>query len=236
MIDLKINEPVKVSIMGTIYDIYLKTDENIAKELNVEVGEKGGYCDPYEKIIAIAQYNTLKESKDHIEKAYELNLRHEIMHAFMFESGLWCDSCCFAGAWAMNEEMIDWFAIQSPKIFDVFWKLGIVTIHPYRLVKRDPKDDFEKICEEVKGIENISSTLPEGIIPNPIFYLKDESNKAECIKGFCDSILENQLNENKTASARIMAEANRIQTESVGKAYEAQRGIGCPVCGENYPH
>lgn len=64
------------------------------------------------------------------EKAQEAyrkkTLRHEIMHAFLNESGLSDDSNRFDGAWAKNEEMVDWFAIQSPKIFKVFVELGIL--------------------------------------------------------------------------------------------------------------
>lgn len=49
-----------------------------------------------------------------IEKDYwdiERNLLHELIHAFLRESGLDCNS-----DWARNEEIIDWFAIQIPKI------------------------------------------------------------------------------------------------------------------------
>lgn len=143
MIELELNKPVKVSIMGTIYDVVLLTDEDLAMDLNDAIGNNGGYCDPYEKIISIAQYNTSKVDFKHIEKVWEINLRYEIVHAFMFESGLWCDSFIYDGHWAMNEEMIDWFAIQSQKIFEVFWKFGLVHINTHRL--RDQKDDFEKV-------------------------------------------------------------------------------------------
>lgn len=44
-------------------------------------------------------------------------LRHDIIHAFMFESGLWCNSISTEN-WSMNEEMVDWFAIQLPKIHE----------------------------------------------------------------------------------------------------------------------
>ena len=64
------------------------------------------------------------------EKAQETyrkkTLRHEIMHAFLNESGLSDSSNRFDSAWAKNEEMVDWFAIQSPKIFKVFVELGIL--------------------------------------------------------------------------------------------------------------
>lgn len=53
-------------------------------------------------------------------------LRHEILHAFLFESGLDASSIATYGAWAINEEMVDWFAIQSPKIFAAYQNLGIL--------------------------------------------------------------------------------------------------------------
>jgi len=42
------------------------------------------------------------------------NIRHELIHAFLSESGLWanCD-------WA-KEEMVDWLAIQFPKLLKAF--------------------------------------------------------------------------------------------------------------------
>lgn len=43
-------------------------------------------------------------------------LRHEIAHAFFYESGLW-DSSNGTTAWATNEEMIDWIAIQGLKLY-----------------------------------------------------------------------------------------------------------------------
>ena len=64
------------------------------------------------------------------EKAQEIyrkkTLRHEIMHAFLNESGLSDSSNRFDGAWAKNEEMVDWLAIQAPKIFSTFNKMNIL--------------------------------------------------------------------------------------------------------------
>ena len=44
-------------------------------------------------------------------------LRHEIIHAFLYESGLHDNSIKISDGWATNEEMVDWLAIQSPKIY-----------------------------------------------------------------------------------------------------------------------
>ena len=43
------------------------------------------------------------------------NKRHEIIHAFLFESGLAENS-----SWAQNEEMVDFFAIQFSKLVEAF--------------------------------------------------------------------------------------------------------------------
>lgn len=47
----------------------------------------------------------------------ERALRHEIIHAFLMESGL-DNSSLNAYSWAVNEEMVDWFALQWDKIND----------------------------------------------------------------------------------------------------------------------
>ena len=44
--------------------------------------------------------------------------RHELFHAFFRESGL--DDYC------QNEQLVDWLAIQSPKIFKVFTELELL--------------------------------------------------------------------------------------------------------------
>lgn len=46
-------------------------------------------------------------------------LCHELIHAFMYESGLDVNSNNIE-QWAMNEEMIDWMAIQMPKIMEAY--------------------------------------------------------------------------------------------------------------------
>ena len=49
-------------------------------------------------------------------------IRHEIIHAYLYESGLG-ESSNSADSWAVNEEMVDWFARMSPKIFQTFKEL-----------------------------------------------------------------------------------------------------------------
>lgn len=64
-------------------------------------------------------------AKRNMRKHKNQVIRHEIIHAFLCESGLdantmGCDN------WAINEEMVDWFAIQSPKIFKAFKDMDLI--------------------------------------------------------------------------------------------------------------
>jgi predicted SprT family Zn-dependent metalloprotease len=51
-------------------------------------------------------------------------MRHEIVHAFLYESGLGYSTHIPNCAWAVNEEMVDWIAIQTPKMAKVFKQAG----------------------------------------------------------------------------------------------------------------
>ena len=116
----------KVNILGTEWNIIFQTIEQ-----DKAFADCDGYCDPTVKKIHVRLY-TDEEVKDN-KFAYESReehrkkvIRHEILHAFMFESGLWRNSFSVDLSWSMNEEMIDFYAIQSPKIFKVFQELDII--------------------------------------------------------------------------------------------------------------
>lgn len=98
-------------------------------QLNIKIMKKmmyltiipfDGYCDEILKKIVICNMNTYPSfEKDTAEKCHETEktiLRHELIHAVLSESGLSCSSLQYSGGWAKNEEMIDFFAIQYPKI------------------------------------------------------------------------------------------------------------------------
>lgn len=117
----------KINILGTEYRIEThKVSENSYLEKN----KLAGYCGEEEKLIVVADMSEEKYFTGMDEKAQEAyrkkTLRHEIMHAFLNESGLSDSSNQYGGAWAKNEEMVDWFAIQSPKIFKVYSEMGLL--------------------------------------------------------------------------------------------------------------
>lgn len=76
-----------------------------------------GLADLSTKEIRIRMDNT-NEVGD-FEALVKKQTRHEVIHAFLYESGL-----SFNSDWAVNEELVDWIAIQFPKIAEVYEKLG----------------------------------------------------------------------------------------------------------------
>ena len=115
----------KINILGTEYSIIFKDDEEVCKEMEVGVGECGGYCNAYSHTVVIANLNKLEDGEEVKEILRKENMRHEITHAFLNESGLGFNSNK-SDCWAKNEEMVDWFAIQSPKIYKVFKELDLL--------------------------------------------------------------------------------------------------------------
>lgn len=109
---------MKVNILGTDYEIIVKKyDEDEAFERR----SIDGYCDGYTKQIVICDMDTYKgwenEPKETREAAQKHTVRHEIVHAFLNESGLQDSSGSYDCGWAKNEEMIDWIAAQGAKIY-----------------------------------------------------------------------------------------------------------------------
>lgn len=111
---------MKVNILGTEYRIDVIDP---TEEMN-----KNGYvglCSSYDRVITIADLKQMPEYKDLTDKELENSIaetiRHEIVHAFFNESGLKGSAITYDGPWCKNEELIDWLAIQGPKIM-MAWK------------------------------------------------------------------------------------------------------------------
>lgn len=114
----------KVNILGTEYTIRHRDE----KEDSLLDGKfRDGYTDFSTHEIVICNKRDDCELQDY-ESYKKVILRHELMHAFLMESGLDASSISTCGAWATNEEMVDWFAIQSPKIFKVYAELGLIDV------------------------------------------------------------------------------------------------------------
>ena len=103
---------MKVDVLGTKYKIIKHNKNN-----PIRINGCDGYCDYTVKEIHIAEMEDYEwaDIKSHANKV----IRHELVHAFLYESGLDIES------WARNEELVDWMAIQIPKVANKYKELNI---------------------------------------------------------------------------------------------------------------
>lgn len=113
-----------VNILGTEYTIVVKKYD--CDPYFKKIGANG-YCSSTDKTIALCDMSTYPDWEDETEYAQDVQtketLRHEIVHAFLNESGLAANSTG-SDAWARNEEIVDWFALQGPKIYAAWQEAG----------------------------------------------------------------------------------------------------------------
>ena len=101
-------------ILGTKYSIHFKSpsEDKLLQECD-------GYCDYSSKKIVVTTENIDLEDFPFYQRKC---LRHELVHAFMFESGL-------GSNWehkdiGHEETTVDWIAFHFPKMLEVFQKVG----------------------------------------------------------------------------------------------------------------
>jgi len=100
----------KINVLGTTYTVKEANDRTDPK-----LKECDGYCDDTIKLCVVDDMtDTSLMSKVNLDQYKKKVFRHEIIHAFLFESGLANNS------WAANEEMVDWIAAQFPKLTKAF--------------------------------------------------------------------------------------------------------------------
>ena len=119
------NLPDSVNVLGTEYKIFCSTPEEDPK-----MKDNKGYTELCAKEIhinplwfgVIPKDDSAPElvMKDIYKEGLKV-LRHELIHAFINESGL--SECC---GWAGNEELVDWLARQFPKMLDCFKKAKLL--------------------------------------------------------------------------------------------------------------
>lgn len=106
-----------INILGSQYTI--TRNHNDPRLENID-----GFCDETTKEIVVETYEG-DDGKPGIKAKLDVqrkkNVRHELVHAFLFECGLAENS-----DWAQNEELVDWIAIQGPKIWKAWQEAGAV--------------------------------------------------------------------------------------------------------------
>lgn len=107
-----------ISILGTTYTI-----QELSISEDISLKDCDGYCDKTDKRIVIAKKEADCDLGD-FEQHRKKTMRHEIVHAYFNESGLAenFENKCYG----IPETLVDWFAIQSPKIYKTFAELDIL--------------------------------------------------------------------------------------------------------------
>lgn len=115
-----------ISILGTEYSITTRPYDSNPEFKRMGCG---AYVTVYEHHIYMCDMHTYpgyqNDTEEQITASFCKLLRHEIVHAFLEESGLGCNSS-ETDCWARNEEMVDWIALQGPKFYKVWEQLDII--------------------------------------------------------------------------------------------------------------
>ena len=108
---------MKVNVLGAEYTIEFSNEIDDTKLIGTD-----GYCDFSTHKIVISDLDSQKTAFDMEDlDSYERKvIRHEMIHAFLEESGLSC--------YSHDETIVDWFAIQAEKIFTQFVAAGVMKV------------------------------------------------------------------------------------------------------------
>lgn len=108
---------MKLNILGSEWKVeYRNADAD-----PILLDGNGGYTDSSINLIVISN----KENSDDVVDFAEIQkryLRHEIIHAFLYESGI--GSNFTHPQFGHDETYVDWIAIQFPKLLKVFEEAG----------------------------------------------------------------------------------------------------------------
>ena len=106
----------KVDILGTKYTLVERANESKYPKLQ----GSDGYVDYSIHEMVVADFGDSPDGIKDLESYRRKVTRHEIIHAFFHESGLDCHS-----DFARNEALVDWIALQFPKMAKVFKEVGV---------------------------------------------------------------------------------------------------------------
>lgn len=106
-------EKKTVNILGAEYAIEISPE--IIKQ------DADGFCYPYSNKIKIRPSEDMLDddnTKEEKERCFKESLSHECIHAYFRESGLY--------SYMRDETLVDWIAVQMPKIVKTFQELDIL--------------------------------------------------------------------------------------------------------------
>lgn len=109
----------KVSILGTEYKLLFVPCENG----RLTAAEADAIIDETTKEMIVGIFKPDSCSVANLDEYQRKTIRHEIVHAFLYESGL-AENSGRVNSWATNEEMVDWIARQHNKLHRAFEEVG----------------------------------------------------------------------------------------------------------------
>jgi hypothetical protein len=112
--------PEKATVLGEVYKFFYETEE-----CDPKMKGNDGYTETEEKEIHIEKgiFEDQPEDKQLVKNLPKYGrkvIRHELVHAFIEESGL-----AECNDWARSEELVDWIAKQFPKMMKCFVEAGV---------------------------------------------------------------------------------------------------------------
>ena len=101
---------MKIDVLGTEYELLVSNDAEDPRLEGID-----GYCDTSTRVCVVDDMAcTGIHAKGNLTEYQKKVKRHELIHAFLYESGL------AENSWAENEEAVDWIAIQFDKLKKAF--------------------------------------------------------------------------------------------------------------------
>lgn len=117
-----------INVLGTLYRV-----DMVPESEDPKLEDMDGYMDPSIKRIVVAdvkQRPADKESVHNMEWFQKNIVRHELIHAFITESGL-------EDAFWHNEDMVRWLAYMFPRLLAAFKEAGALDDQPAAVPDRD---------------------------------------------------------------------------------------------------
>ena len=125
---------LRTEILGVPYEIKFvpfRGDEVSGRLLDVpDASGVLGITNKHARVIYISTDSDVLKSfgddRESVGRLFRETLRHELIHAFLSESGLGSCSLRYDYGWSQNEEMVDWLAVMAPRIFEKFKELNCI--------------------------------------------------------------------------------------------------------------
>ena len=117
-----------INVLGILYQVDIVPEKEDPK-----LEDMDGYMDPSIKRIVVADVNARPAETEDIKNKdwFQQNIiRHELIHAFITESGL-------QDAFWHNEDMVRWLAYMFPRLLVAFKEAGALDDQPEAVPGRD---------------------------------------------------------------------------------------------------